>query len=362
MATLFGRSFTRAELAERGGSIDQFAGVRMGELTDGFERGVRVADVCTGSGFEFSVLADRGLDIGPARFGGAPLAWRSPAAFAHPAYFEPEGLGWLRGFGGGLVTTCGLTYFGAPAVDNGQSLGLHGRASNLPATNLAHGADWHGDECVLWVSGHLREACLFGENVSLRRRIAAWMGESRLTLEDAVTNEGHECTPHMLLYHCNLGYPVLSEHSELLIDDAEVLARDDGSAPGLPYHRRFETPTPGYSEQVFQHVARTDAEGYAQAALVNRAFDGGRGLGVFVRWRAAELPWLNQWKMMGRGAYVLGLEPATNWTVGRAAERAAGRLRFLEPGETRNYRLEIGVLASRAEIDTFGSESLRRHR
>jgi hypothetical protein len=353
MATIFGRSFTRAELAERGGDIGQFAGVRISELGDGFERGVRIADIRTGSGFEFTVLADRGLDIGAAYFGSAPLAWRSPAAFSHPAFFEPEGLGWLRGFGGGLLTTCGLTYFGAPTVDEGQPLGLHGRASYLPAANLAHGADWHGDEYKLWVRGQMREARLFGENLLLRRCISARLGQSRLVVEDSVTNEGHESTPHMLLYHCNLGYPVLSEHSELLIDDEEVCARDEGSARGLPDHRRFEAPTPGYSEQVFQHLPKTDSEGCARAALVNRSFDGGRGLGVFLRWRAAELPWMNQWKMMGRGAYVLGLEPATNWTLGRAAERAAGRLKFLEPGETRSYFVEIGVLASRAEIDAF---------
>ncbi len=125
--------------------------------------------------------------------------------------------------------------------------------------------------------------------------------------------------------------------------------------PGLPDHRRFAPPTPGYAEQVFQHVPRTDAEGFARAALVNRAFDGGRGLGAYLRWHAAELPWMIQWKQIGQGAYVAGLEPATNWTIGRAAERAAGRLKFLEPGETRNYRLELGVLASQAEIDAFAA-------
>jgi hypothetical protein len=353
MAMLFGRSFTRAELAERGGDICQFAGVRLGELGDGFERGVRVADVRTGTGFDFTVLADRGLDIGAAHFRGAPLAWRSPAAFSHPAFFEPEGLGWLRGFGGGLLTTCGLTYFGAPTVDQGQSLGLHGRASSLAAENLACGADWDGDECDLWVGGRMREARLFGENLVLRRRLSARMGQSRLVIEDSVTNEGHDSTPHMILYHCNLGYPVLSEDSELLIDDEQVSARDEVCGAGLPSHRRFQAPTPGYSEQVFQHVPKRDREGYARAALVNRAFECGIGLGVYLRWRAAELPWMIQWKMMGQGAYVSGLEPSTNWTSGRAAERAAGRLRFLEPGETRRYHLEIGVLASRAEIDAF---------
>ena len=147
---------------------------------------------------------------------------------------------------------------------------------------------------------------------------------------------------------------MLSEDSELLIN-SKTLPRDAECAAGLPDHRRFGPPTPGYSEQVFQHVPQTDAEGFARAALVNRAFDGGRGLGAYLRWRVAELPWMIQWKMIGQGAYVSGLEPATNWTIGRDKERAAGRLRFLEPGETRSYRLEIGVLASQAEIDAFES-------
>ena len=66
MPTLYGKSFTRAELTERGGDMRQFAGVRLGELGDGFERGVRTVDFRTGSGFDFTVLADRGLDIGAA--------------------------------------------------------------------------------------------------------------------------------------------------------------------------------------------------------------------------------------------------------------------------------------------------------
>jgi hypothetical protein len=353
MANLYGRSFTRAQLAERTGDMRQFAGVRLGEMADGFERGVRTADFRTGSGFDFTVLADRGLDIGIASYAGTPLAFQSPAPYAAPAFYEPAGLGWLRGFGGGLMTTCGLTYFGAPGDDQGEELGLHGRASNLPATNLAYGAEWQGDEYDMWVSGQIRQVRFFGENVVLRRRISARMGESRLVIADEVANEGFAPVPHMLLYHCNLGFPVLSEDSELLVDDADVIARDADCAKGLPDHRRFAPPIPGYSEQVFQHIPKTDAEGFARAALVNRRFTGGRGIGVYLRWRATDMPWMIQWKMIGQSAYVSGLEPATNWTTGRAGERAAGRLRYLAPGETRSYQLEIGVLASLAEIEAF---------
>jgi hypothetical protein len=329
------------------------AGVRLGELSDGFERGVRVADVRTGSGLAFTVLLDRGMDIGWADFGGASLAWRSPTTALGPAYFEPEGLGWLRGFHGGLVNTCGLTYFGAPGVDQGQALGLHGRASYTPALQVTYGGDWHGDDYELWLTGQLREAVVFGENLVLRRRISARLGESRLFIEDTVTNEGYQATPQMQLYHCNFGFPVVSPETELLTASVEVKPRDEVAAVGLAEYKRFQPPTPGYQEQVFYHTLKADAQGYAQVALVNRAFGGGQGLGGYVRFALAELPRLVQWKMMGQSTYVCGLEPSTNWVEGRAKERAEGRLQFLEPGESRHYRLEIGVLSSPSEIDAF---------
>ncbi len=355
MPTLFGSSWTRAELLEHVGDLSQVAGVRAGELADGLERGVRVADMYTGSGLQFNVLVDRGLDIGPASFCGAPLAWRSPTTVVAPAFFEPEGSGWLRGFGGGLVTTCGLTYFGAPSTDQGRPLGMHGRASYLPATHLSYGGSWEGDEYEMWVSGEVREASVFGENLVLRRRISSRLGESRLTVDDTVVNEGYASTPHMLLYHVTLGYPLLSEYSELLLSCIETRPRDEIAAARLGCHCQFEPPTPDFQEQVFYHTPRTDSSGYAHVALVNRSFGQGHGLGAYVRFRPDELPRFVQWKMMGQGAYACGLEPATNWVDGRAKERAEGRLTLLEPGESRHYRIEIGVLASNQEINAFAA-------
>ncbi len=352
MATLNGRTYTRAELLKHVGEVDQVAGVQTGELADGFERGVRTARLYTGSGFDFTVLVDRGLDIGPATFAGASLAWRSPTGALSPAFYEPEGLGWLRGFGGGLVVTCGLSTYGTPSLDEGQRLGQHGRASYLPATHFAYGGEWHGDEYEVWVSGQTREAAVFGENLRLQRRISARLGESRLFIDDVVTNDAFDPAPHMLLYHCNFGFPLLDEGSELLCD-SEVRPRDDTAAPGLSQCRRFEPPTTGYREQVFYHTPAAGGDGYAQAALVNRAFAGGNGLGVYLRFLPDELPLLIEWKMMGEGTYVCGLEPGTNEAGGRAAERAAGRLRYLAPGESQRYHLEIGVLPSVAAINSF---------
>ncbi len=353
MATLFGTSYTKTDLLQHVGDISQLAGVRLGQLGDGFERGVRVADFRTGSGLTFTTLVDRGLDIGWANFNGASLTWRSSTGAVGPAYYEPEGLGWLRGFHGGLLNTCGLTYMGAPGEDEGRPLGLHGRASYIPATHVAYGGDWRGDEYELWLTGQVRETSVFGENLVLRRRIKAYLGQSRLLIEDSVTNEGFQPAPHMQLYHINFGFPVVSAETELLAASVEVEPRDAAAAPGLGQHTRFQAPTAAYQEQVFYHTLKAAADGYAQAALVNRAFNKGQGLGGYVRFRPEQLPWLIQWKMMGQGTYVCGLEPATHWAGGRAQERAAGRLHLLAPGESRHYQLEIGVLASVAEIEAF---------
>jgi hypothetical protein len=353
MAKLFGNTYTRDQLLQHVGDISQFAGVRLGELGDGFERGVRTADFQTGSGLEFTVLVDRGLDIGWGAYRGASIFWRSPTTAIGPAFHEPEGLGWLRGFHGG-VNTCGLTYMGAPGPDQGEELGLHGRASYTPATNVAYGGDWDGDEYEMWLTGQLREAIVFGEYLILRRHISARLGESRLFIEDTVTNEGYQPSPHMQLYHVNFGFPVLSQETELLAASKEVKPRDDIAGEGIGQYNRFQPPTPGYQEQVFYHTPKVDADGYAQAALANPKFGGGQGLGVYVRFKPEELPRLVQWKMMGQTFYVCGLEPSTNWAGGRAEARAEGSLQVLEPGESRHYKVEIGVLASQAEIDEFG--------
>ena len=51
---------------------------------------------------------------------GRPLAWRSPTGNIAPGLYEPQGIGWLRGFHGGLLTTCGLRNTGIPSDDEGE--------------------------------------------------------------------------------------------------------------------------------------------------------------------------------------------------------------------------------------------------
>lgn len=339
MAQLFGRSWSRSELLAHVGDLSQLAGIRLGEWGDGVERGVRVADVRTGTGLELTVLLDRGMDLGPASYRGIPLAWISPAGFAHPAYFDPVDIGWLRTFGGELMTGCGLTYLGAPGEDEGETLGLHGRLSHLPAHHVKVGEDWRDDECSFWVEAQMRQARLFRENLSLTRRISTGLGSSRILIQGRVENLGVRSCPLMILYHNNLGFPLLDETCYLMAEPHPVQPRDAAAAAGVSDWMRIQPPTQGYSEQVFYHDLPTDDRGWAGIALVNPT----RGLSLSVRFQKATLPNLVQWKMMGNGVYVLGLEPANCLLEGRTRERARGTLQFLEPGESRDLQVEIAI-------------------
>jgi hypothetical protein len=339
MANLFNRTWSRAELLKQVGDLSQIAGIKLGELSDGSERGLRVADVRTGSGLGFTVLLDRGMDIGQATYKGLPLAWISSTGFSHPMYFNPSDTQWLRTFGGGLLTGCGLTSAGAAGEDDGESLGLHGRLSNLPARHVSVNETWEGDECSFQVEGEMRQARVFGENLRIKRRILTRLGNSCISIRDVVENLGSTASPLMLLYHINLGFPLLDESCELVTEAHPVEPRDAAAQAGLDEWMRFQKPTPGYAEQVFYHDLPADKNGWSSIRLINPS----RKLELRVRSQKATLPKFLQWKMMGEGTYVLGLEPANCGVGGRSLERAHGTLQILQPGEVREFHVEIEV-------------------
>jgi Domain of unknown function (DUF4432) len=339
-----GDPLTRRELLRRIGRLEQVAGIEPFVFDDGPARGVRALRFRTGSGLSFDVVPDRGMDLGFAEHGGTPLAWLSPNGVVAPTFHEPEGEGWLNSFPGGLLVTCGLRNVGPPGEREGEAFGLHGRASHIPASSISHDAFWDEEGGVLEAGGQIRESRVFGPNLVLRRRISARVGESRVRIEDEVENEGFEPEPLMVLYHINLGWPLLNETSRLVgpgRPGKPPEPRDEEARTGLETWDRFAPPTPGFAERIFYHRPTPGADGLAQARLENPAL----GLAFTVEFSPDELPEFVQWTMTGEGTYVLGLEPATCRTEGQAAEEAAGRVVRLEPGETRSHRLDLSISA-----------------
>ncbi|MGA9350585.1 MAG: aldose 1-epimerase family protein [Anaerolineae bacterium] len=341
MAYLYHRDWSRQEILQRVGHMDQVAGIKLVEAADGMERGSRMLQVWTGTGLYFHILADRALDISACRYKGVPLAWASSVGEIHPAYYEPEGLGWLRSFQGGLLVTCGLDHFGPPSSDAGEEFGLHGRLSNLPTQFVGYRTYWVEDDYKLEVTGEVRQTRVFGENLVLRRRISTRLGSNKIRIEDVVTNEGFAPQPHMILYHFNLGFPLVSENSRLHLEVQETVPRDKDAEPGLADWGSFQPPTAGYREQVFRHMPKADDDGKVRVEVENPSL----GLGLRLTYDNTNLPYLVHWKMMGQGTYVLGIEPANCGVLqGRAAARKSGDLPQLAPGESCRYVIEVKVV------------------
>lgn len=319
--------------------MEQVASLRRLTYDEGKAKGLSVVEVKTGTGLVFQVLVDKGLDLGLCEYQGLPIALRTPVGEVGPQFFEPRGDGWLRSFGGGLLVTCGLTNVGSPNQDQGEELGLHGRIHNTPGEQVCLNTAWEGDQYVLTVSGKVRQAKALGESISLQREIRAVAGESRISIVDLVTNEGFEPVPHMILYHLNIGHPLLTKGTVLQSDSLEVLPRDEIASDGLESSHLYQDPTPGFPDTVFYHRLQADSQGWCQVALVNRHLD----LSFVVRYDQNNLPHFVQWKYTGQGTYAAGLEPSNCWVGGRSQERSRGTLIHLDPGETKEYRLEIEI-------------------
>ena len=67
----------------------------------------------------------------------------------------------------------------------------------------------------------MRQEIAYGENLSLTRRYETELGASSFRIRDVVMNEGWFETPHQLLYHFNIGFPLLDDGAEVLAPGAQ---------------------------------------------------------------------------------------------------------------------------------------------
>jgi hypothetical protein len=290
-------------------SREQHASAVASVVADGPATGCRALDVRVAGGIDLRILPDRGFDIGAAWFRGLPLAWISAVGESAPLD-HPRGAEWNDAFGGGLVTTCGLRNVGAPS----EGHGLHGTFSHLRAREVC--ATREGDAVV--ARARIVDASAIGHHLEVEREIRTDCGAGRVAVTDRTRNRGPGPEAAPILYHVNLLWDAVD------VDSRDVLPRDEDAAAGLDSWTTAPPLQPGAREQVFEHVGAT-------RAVATRG-----DVAVTLTW---SLPRLWQWIHPGYG--VLGLEPANCSVLGRAHDRAEGRLPELAPGEERTTTITI---------------------
>ena len=329
---LYGEELTKDTLCRLVGNMHQLAGAQRFTYAEGRAKGLDAIEIRNGNGLRLVVLPDRGMDIAYAEYKGIPFSYISNTGLASSALYEEQDF--LRNFAAGLLTTCGVTYMGAPSFDDGRQLGMHGRISNTPAYNVCVNEGWTDDgRYKITVSGKVRESRALCENMVFTREITVYLGDDHIYLHDRVENEGYKETPLMLLYHINFGYPLVSKHTVLETNCTDLWTENEISRAGIEKAAEFCDPIPGVDEQLYFRKAPKAAK----AGLYNPVL----GLRVGMEFCGEELAYLTEWKMMGEQDYVVGVEPGTYLPMGRKTARERGELCTLPAREARDFHVTL---------------------
>lgn len=198
----------KKELYQYVGSMQQMAYIRKVTCEEGRSTGLRMFDV-KNECLQYQVMCDKCLDVAGLTYKGINMNFLSKPGLQGRNHYDTNGQEALRSIMGGLFFTAGMENICAPYKNEAGEYPMHGRIRTTPAEQVSSKQEWTKNGLVLKVSGTMREAELFGENMVLHRTIETTVGTKSLKVTDEVENEAFREEPLMLLYHINLGYPFL---------------------------------------------------------------------------------------------------------------------------------------------------------
>ncbi len=320
----------------------QTRGVEQYTLQNGKGNGMQFAFIRNGLGLEMWISVDRCADVSRVNVNGQNIAFFSPCGYVAPSYYDNVGAGFLKSFTAGFITTCGFGNVGQPNCDQGDDLPLHGTIANIPSELRSIEETEDG----ITVKFTVRDAVIFGYKYELIRTYFVSYKENKFTMEDNIQNIGDTEAPFMLLYHCNFGYPLLTENSELKVPYDKMWARTEEAHINIDTALQMEVPQTAYVERCY-FFDMAEKDGVCKSGIYNKDID----LGFVMKFKKNELPCFTEWKMMGKSDYVLGLEPGNIHPCGRANAREDGILQFLQPDEKYKTSLEFNFVTDKSFFD-----------
>ena len=313
------------------GHPTQCYGVEEHRLVGGKGDGMRLFEVRNGKGLEFTIAADRAGDISRLTFGGYNFGFFSPCGYVAPQFYDKTRTGFPKSFTAGFLTTCGLNAVGAWAED-GEELPFHGTISNTPADQIYYTIDQN----AIRIHAVVRDAQIFGRKLILKREISCLLTENEIQITDTVENAGDTISPLMILYHFNMGYPLLDESSLLYISSDQVTPYNERALEGIDEWGKAIPPQKCFEEQCYFH----HIDGLGGAAMFQPAFE----KGVAILFNTDELDCFTQWKMMGCSDYVMGFEPGNCLPSSREKMLEQGILKYIEPGDSKKFHVTIKMI------------------
>ena len=313
------------------GHDSQTYGIEEHRLVGGKGDGMRLLEANNGRGLELTVSLDRAADISRLKYKGMNMGYLSPCGYVAPTYYKGTDSSWSQSFTGGFLTTCGLEAVGCPCEDAGEKLLQHGSIANLPAEQ----AYWLEEEDNLVIRATVKDEVLFARKLRLHREIKVSLKENEFIITDTIENTGDSTQPLEILYHINMGYPLLDEDSVIDISSDNVIPRDEHAAQDVDNWMKMEKPQAGYMERCYYHeMNQTGKASIYQPKLDTK---------LTIQFDPKQLDCFTEWKMMGVRDYTLGLECGNCYPDGRDVMREKGILKFIEAGEKVQYQVKVSL-------------------
>lgn len=313
------------------GHNSQLCGVEEVRLLGGKGDGMHLLQLRNATGMEMTICPERCADIYRLIFKGDNMGYFSPSGYVAPTYYDEYGVGFLKSFTAGFLTTCGLASVGSPCTDQGEVLPLHGTIGNTPCERIW----WDEDEENIYIHAIINDSRIFSRKLVLKRTITCGKNINTFRITDTAENQGDSTAPLMILYHMNMGYPLLSETSVVEIPSTFVNPRNEHASKHLESWDKMLPPTPGFEEQCYFHSFAEEGKASIYNPDINK--------GLTISFDSKKLNYFTEWKMMGYRDYVLGLEPGNCHPDGRDLMRKEGKLKFIQPSESITYEVTVNL-------------------
>ena len=290
----------------------QIASVNRYTITEGEGSGLDVID-CNNGKLRFLVNVSKACDVMQLYHEGVNVSFVSKNGFTK------RELPFLNRFEGGMLYTCGLD-----SVGGREGYELHGTFHNTPA-KITH---CEVNENGICIEATVQSTALFGKNLSIKRKITSAVCGESVRVEDTLLNAGYADENYCLLYHVNVGYPMLDDGAALVADVETVAPRTPWAGESLDSMYQMKDSVVGEEECCyFLKLAKP------QITLVNERI----GKRFTLSYSADTLPCFVEWKSMASGDYALGLEPATTELDDRF------QYRTVAPGESIQFSVTMTV-------------------
>ena len=266
----------------------QVASLRRYTYTSGKEKGIEVID-CDNGKIRFLLNVTKALDIMQLYHEGQNMSFVSKNAFT------AREIDFSNRFEGGMLYTCGLDSVGRR---KDTDIELHGTFHN----NNAEVIRTECNEDGIFVEAIISSTALFGKNLVMRRKVSSLIGSEKVVIEDTLENKAFATDEYCILYHINLGYPMLDGGAEILADISGYETRTEWSKKNASGMFKITESIPNNNETCYFLKMNKP-----EVSLVNRKI----GKKFSVNYSMDTLPCFTEWHSMASGDYALGFEPAS---------------------------------------------------